>query len=348
MIRAGIIGATGYTGIELLRLLQLHPSVKITQITSQTFADQDIGHLYPHLFNKVFQKAKAFDLNELITNCDVVFISLPHGHAAKCAQPLLDAGKKVIDLGPDFRLKNAADYQQWYNTPCAPESLLKEAVYGLPEVTSKDLIAKARLIANPGCNATAAIIAAKPLLQEKVIDPNDCIFDVKLGISGGGREPALKNHFCEVSENVISYGMAGTHRHTPEIEQELSLIAQKPIMVQFTPHMVPIVRGIVVAAHFKMLTPLSEDRIKDIFRRAYNSEEFIRFTPSKTAKIKFVRGTNFCDLSIHVDPRTHRVIVLSVIDNLIKGAGGQAIQNMNLMFGLPGATGLESLISPYP
>ncbi|MBS0286064.1 MAG: N-acetyl-gamma-glutamyl-phosphate reductase [Proteobacteria bacterium] len=349
MIRAGIMGATGYVGIEITRLLHQHPKVKVTEVTSQGNAGKDIIEVYPHLTSKVDLTAHKIDTNRLIKNCDVIFISLPHGNAIKFSKIFLEAGKKVIDLGADFRLKNPAEYQFWYDNESAPPELLGQAIYGLPEITSKEAIANTNLLANPGCNATATILATAPALKNKIINPDECIFDIKLGISGGGRNEELKNHFCEISENIFPYHFGGRHRHTPEVEQELSLIAKKPIIIQFSPHLIPIIRGILVTACFKLLSPMTAQEVHALYAKAYENEPFIRMCPLGTVtKVKNVRATNFCDISVQVDVRTQRLLVLCVIDNLIKGGAGQAIQNMNIMFGLPQTTGLDQFISMYP
>ncbi|MBI2790869.1 MAG: N-acetyl-gamma-glutamyl-phosphate reductase [Gammaproteobacteria bacterium] len=348
MIRVGIIGVTGYTGIETLRMLSLHPEVKITLVMTQTYEGMDIAQVYPHLAKRIFLQGKKIDLDAIIENCDVIFISLPHGNASTIVQPLLAAGKKIIDLGPDFRLKKSADYQKWYQLESAPEKLLSQAVYGLPEITNKDMIAKAQLIANPGCVPTAAILATAPALKEKIIH-DECIFDVKVGLSGYGRKPSIMSMYAEIDENIAPFNTSGTHRHTPEIEQELSLIAQKSMIVQFSPHTVPMIRGILATCYFKLSAILSEEEVITIYKRFYEKESFIRICPlKKMARVKSVRGTNYCDISIHVNPRNQQLIVLSTIDNLIKGAGGQAIQNMNLMHQLPETTGLDQYIAIYP
>lgn len=349
MIKAGIVGVTGYTGIELLRLLKQHPEVTVTYGGTDSYAEQDISDIYPHLKNQVTLKGEKLDVNSLTKNCDVIFISLPHGHAIDIAQPLLAAGKKIIDLGADFRLKNSDDYQQWYQHKPAPTDLLNKAVYGLPEKGVRQSIAQATLIANPGCYPTAAILAALPALKAGIINPNESIFDAKSGLSGAGRSLSLKSHYCEVAENISAYQIAGAHRHTPEIEQELSFLANKPVTIQFTPHLVPMIRGLFVTAYFKLKTSLSQHEAHAIYKETYHQEEFIRVNSLNQApQVKSVRGTNFCDLGVFVDARTERLIVVSVIDNLIKGAAGQAIQNMNLMYALPEAMGLKGDFAIYP
>lgn len=347
MIKAGIIGATGYTGIELLRLLQHHPAVKVSYVATESYIGQEITEVYPHLKNHIDLKGEKLDLETIIKSCDVVFISLPHGHAMNIVQPLLDAGKKVIDLGSDFRLKKSLDYQHWYQQKPASEKLLKQAIYGLPEKGEREAIANASLIANPGCYPTAAILATIPAIKAGIVDLNECIFDAKSGISGAGRTVSLQNHYCEVTENLTPYQIAGSHRHIPEIEQELGFIGGKSITIQFTPHLVPMIRGLLVTAYFKLITPLSTQAANTIYQEAYQHEAFVRIC-NKVPQVKQVRGTNYCDLGIHVDTRTQRLIVVSIIDNLIKGAAGQAIQNMNLMHQLPETMGLTGNLTIYP
>lgn len=349
MIRAGIVGVTGYAGIELCRILHQHPQVKVTQVTTRNYVGEDVAAIYPHLDGTVFHKANELNLEVLIQECDLIFITLPHGQAQKIVSPLLGAGKRVIDIGPDFRLKNPADYKQWYKLESAPLELLNKAVYGLPEITNKDNIAKCNLIANPGCNPTAALLATYPALKQKIIDPNECIYDVKVGTSGAGREPEIYKLYSEIAENILPIRLGGLQRHTPEVEQELSLIANERILVQFTLHVVPIIRGILVSACFKLKEPKSAQEIHTLYKRTYENEPFIRICQlGSSAKVKNVRGTNYCDISVHVDERTQRLIVLSVIDNMIKGAAGQAIQNMNLMYQLAQTTGLEGFVALYP
>lgn len=348
-MKVGIIGATGYTGIELLRILQQHPAAEICYASTESYADKTLEQVYRHLTGSVSLTGEKLDLKKAAACCDLLFIALPHGHAAAIAQSLLDAGKKVIDLGADFRLKNPSHYQQWYQHPPAAEHLLQQAVYGLPEVEDKATISQACLIANPGCYATAAILAAFPALTAGIVDLDDCIFDGKSGISGAGRTLSLHAHFCEIAENFKAYQTAGKHRHTPEIEQALSSKLGKVIQVQFTPHLIPMIRGLFMTAYFKLTVSITEAEIYEIYQQAYADQPFIRiFKDDTELQTKNVRGSNFCDLVIRVDSRTNRLIVTSAIDNLIKGAAGQAIQNMNLMYALPETLGLNTIIPIYP
>jgi N-acetyl-gamma-glutamyl-phosphate reductase len=353
MIKAAIIGVTGYAGIELLRLLELHPEVKVIQVFTESYSGQAITAVYPHLVGLTKLQGKKFSAEcvaELVQEkCDLVFIALPHTHAINITPALLSAGLKVIDLGSDFRLKNPKDYEAWYEHPPATEALLSKAVYGLPEKGNKEAIKNATLLANPGCYPTASLLAALPALKAGIIELNDFIFDAKSGVSGAGRTASLNSHHCEITENLIPYKLAGAHRHTPEIEQELSVAAGAPITIQFTPQLVPLIRGLLVTAYFKLKKPLSANEVHEIYQTYYKNEPFVRLSPLHIIpQLKQVRGTNYCDIGIQVDTRTGRLIVVSVIDNLIKGAAGQAIQNMNLMHQLPETTGLYKFYATYP
>lgn len=329
MVKVGVVGATGYSGIELLRILNQHPEVELSYCASESYAGLSIAQTYPHLRGKLELIAEKLDLDHIAANCDVIFFALPHGHALNFVPKLLGKHKKVIDLSADFR---------------------QSSVYGLAEAGWRNQIAKASFVANPGCYPTAAVLAALPALEANIIDPNDCIFDAKSGVSGAGRSLSLHTHFCEVSENLTAYKIAGEHHHTCEIEQQLSRITKQPLAIQFTPHLLPIARGLLLTAYFKLKnTQFSEEDIYYIYRNAYQSEPFIRLSPFKQLpSIKQVQGTNYCDIGLRLDSRTGRLIVVAVIDNLMKGAAGQAVQNMNLMLQLPETLGLHTLISHYP
>lgn len=330
--RVGIIGATGYTGIELVRILQQHPEVEITAVITKSNKGMPIVKIYPHLKTYIDLEMETFDTTLIAEKCDVVFLALPHGESAPIAQTLILLGKKVIDLSSDFRLRNAEN----------------KAVYGLPEIGYRAEIQQTQLIANPGCYPTASLLAAMPALKAGIVDPNDCIFDAKSGVSGSGRGANLSNHFCEITENFFPYKLVGQHRHTPEIEQELSVIAQQPIVVQFTPQLVPMIRGLLVTAYFKLNTSISQTNVHQLYQTFYAKEPFIRLCDSdEIPQTKYVRGSNYCDIGVYVDTRTQRLLVVSAIDNLIKGAVGQAIQNLNIMIGVPETAGLlNSAIYP--
>lgn len=347
-IKVGIIGATGYVGIELVRLLQQHPAVNITHLVTESYVGQSIAQVYPHLNHFIELNGSQLDLAEIIKKCDLIFMALPHGKAANITEPLLLAGKKVIDLGADFRLRNPQDYETWYQHPPATHALLNKAVYGLPELGYRDRIQNASLIANPGCYPTATLLAARPALEAGVIDANDCIIDAKSGVSGAGRGLSLTTHYCEVAENLTPYKLAGQHRHIPEIEQEFSVIAKQPVVIQFTPHLVPMIRGMLITAYFKLSQSVTETDIHALYHSAYQQEPFVRVRAlNDIPQVKHVRSSNYCDIGICVDTRTQRLIVVSVIDNLMKGAAGQAVQNMNLLYELPETLGLINCPS-YP
>lgn len=348
MLNIGIIGATGYTGIELIRLLLQHPQAKFCYLGSQSYGGKSLSEVYPHFASASDLICQPIDLKTIQEQCELVFLALPHGEAISIAPSLLEAGLKLIDLGADFRLKNAQDYTHWYkHTPANPE-LLTKAVYGLPEAGYRTQIREAHLTANPGCYATAAILSTLPAIQHQLINPHDCIFDGKSGLSGAGRSLSLSHHFCEMNESFRAYQIAGKHRHTPEIEQVLSKSLGENIIIQFTPHVVPMNRGLLMTAYFKLTKPLIEAEALAIYQAYYANEYFVRVQPNiEAVQTNMVRGTNFCYLTVSVDPRSQRLVVVCVIDNLGKGAAGQAVQNMNLMYGFPEDLGLRGLQSLY-
>lgn len=349
MVKVGVIGSTGYVGVELIRLLKQHPFITLTYAATESYDGYCLDEVYPHLQEDVSLVANKLDTNVAIDRCDLLFIALPHGHAARLAPEFLAAGKKVIDLGADFRLKNPEHYKQWYGVEPAAIHELDKAVYGLPELGVREAIQTASLIANPGCYPTGAILAALPALKAELIDLNSCIFDAKSGVSGAGRGINLGIHYCEVSENFKAYHVAGKHRHTPEIEQALGSVINDSINIQFTPHLLPMVRGLLTTAYFKLKTPISSDDVYGIYHDYYADESFIRLcTLGKLPETKHVRGSNYCNIGLQVDDKTQRLVVVSVIDNLVKGASGQAVQNMNLMYQFPETVGLKNHISFYP
>ncbi|GAB6158680.1 N-acetyl-gamma-glutamyl-phosphate reductase [Desulfotomaculum varum] len=340
MIKVGVVGATGYAGAELVRLLAGHPEVEIAVLTSQSYAGKKMWEVFPHLYGIVDKPLETLNIPELMARCEVIFTALPHGHAMTVGQEVMRRGRRLIDLGADFRLKDVDVYQSWYKTEHTAAVLVASAVYGLPELYRKD-IKDSVIVANPGCYPTSAILGLAPLLANKLIDTDTVIIDAKSGVSGAGRGLSLKTHFSETTENFQAYGVA-THRHTPEIEQELSALAGVPVVVNFTPHLTPMVRGILSTIYAKLLVDLNIQELTEIYCSFYQNERFIRvLPPGLYPTTKGVAGTNYCDLSVTVDPRTKRVIVLAAIDNLLKGAAGQAVQNLNVMYGLPEDTGLN-------
>ena len=338
MISVGILGATGYAGAELARLLYRHPQVRLTSVASAEGVGQRLGDFYPHLY--------PFDLTikDELDEVDIVLAALPHAVAAKLLLPHIARGVPVIDLSADFRLKDAAEYERWYQTEHPRPLLLQEAVYGLPELHRKE-IAKSRRVANPGCYPTGAILALAPAVKAGLIE-NNVVVDSKSGTSGAGRSLMLTTMLSEAGEGISAYALAG-HRHLPEIVQELSLVAGAPCRVTFVPHLLPMVRGILTTAYASLSRESTTEKdVREAYREFYKDEPFVRIVDSPP-QTKHTRGSNFCAIHPAVDARTGRLIVVSCLDNLVKGAAGQAIQNMNLMLGLPERAGLEEL-SLYP
>ncbi|MFO1519383.1 MAG: N-acetyl-gamma-glutamyl-phosphate reductase [bacterium] len=339
MIHVGVIGATGYTGIELVRLLLGHPEAKITAVTSEKSAGQSFSQVFP-AFQGIFDlPLEPFHAIETSKKIQVAFLCLPHQSAMEGAWGLRERGIKVIDLSADFRLKSLKEYEQWYGKHSRPE-LLKEAVYGLPEL-NREKIKGAKLLANPGCYPTSAALALMPLIQEKLITLDSIVVDSKSGVSGAGRSAEVGNLFSEVNEGFKAYKV-GNHRHTPEIEQTLSDVAGQSIKITFTPHLVPMDRGILTTAYAKPLKKLKTADLLKIFKDFYKKEPFVRIKPEGVfPNTRDVRTTNFCDIGCHFDERAERIVVISAIDNLTKGAAGQAIQNFNLMAGFEEVTALK-------
>lgn len=339
MAKIGIIGATGYTGIELLRLLKMHPRCRVTQITSTSQQGEKICDVHPQ-FRKIYDlKLKELDIDKMAAETDIIFSALPHGLALEKVPELLSRGKKVIDLSADFRLKNPEDYSYWYDFEHPSKDFLEKSVYGLPELY-RETIKDAQLVANPGCYPTSILLGLMPLVKENLIDTSSIIIDSKSGTSGAGRGAKLPFHFPECTENFKAYRVV-SHQHTPEIEQELSNLAKENVVVSFTPHLVPMIRGILSTIYGRLKEGVGEREIGEAFESAYAKEVFVRLVKEPAVpETKYVYGTNFCDIGFKIDQRTGRVVILSAIDNLVKGAAGQAVQNMNLLFGWPEKTGL--------
>lgn len=338
-VKISIIGATGYTGAELVRLLSGHPEAELVALTTQSYVDRPFWEVYPNLYKYNEMVAEKMDLTRLVEQSDVIFVALPHGHAMPVAVEAVKSGKIVIDLGADFRLNNYRVYEEWYKVEHQARELLEKAVYGLPEL-NRSAISRASLIANPGCYPTSAVLALAPLLKNKLINPRSIIIDSKSGVSGAGRGLSLNSHFSEVNENFKAYNVA-VHRHTPEIEQELEKIAGEPVLVSFTPHLLPVTRGILSTVYAELASSVKQEQLQDIYCDFYEDEYFVRVLPKgMLPQIKWVVGTNHCDIGITVDNRTGRVVAISAIDNLVKGASGQAVQNMNIVCGLPEYTAL--------
>lgn len=339
MIKVGIVGGTGYTGVELLRLLARHPHVELRAITSRKEAGTKVAAMFPSLRGKVdlaFTEPGA----KALAGCDVVFFATPHGVAMAEAPALLDAGAKVIDLSADFRLQDVETFERWYKMKHTAPVLLKEAVYGLCEV-NRERIRSARIVANPGCYPTATQLALLPLLEAGCVDAEHLVADAKSGVSGAGRKAELHLTFSEASDNFVAYNVGG-HRHWPEIREHLASVTKREVGLVFTPHLLPIIRGIHVTAYARITKELD---FQALFEKRYAGEPFVDvLPPGSHPDTRSVRAANTCRIAVHRPPegrRSDTLVVLSVIDNLVKGASGQAVQNMNLMFGLPETTGLE-------
>ncbi len=339
MLRVGIIGASGYTGVELARLLFTHPDCELTVVTSRQYVGKPLSSVFPSLRKRVSLVCENPDPQSLISKADFFFTAVPHKTAMEIVPPLLDAGKKVVDLSADFRIRDAKVYEQWYQTHSCPE-LLADAVYGLPELYRKQ-VAATNLTANPGCYPTSVILGLAPLLQEDLIDPKTLIIDSKSGTSGAGRSASVATLFCEVNDGFRAYKVGGGHRHIPEMEQELSILADQDVTISFTPHLLPISRGILSTMYASLAADVDADTLQALYEKIYTDEPFVRLcAPGEVPATQHVRGSNCCDIGLQIDHRTGRVIVISAIDNIAKGAAGQAIQNMNLMHGFPETTGL--------
>ena len=350
IIRASIIGASGYTGIELIRLLNAHPNVALSYLISETYQAQEIIEIYPHLKHLVKHSFSPLEIETVGRNSSIVFLALPHTKAAEIAKQLIIYGCKVVDLSADLRLNEPDNYTQWYQHPAADQELLAKAVYGLSEIGLQDKIANAQLIANPGCYPTATVLGLAPLLKNDCVnlDAAPLIIDAKSGVSGAGRSLNIAAHFCEAMNNFSAYQIAGIHRHIPEIEQELGKLANKELTVQFTPHLIPTPRGLLVTSYCRLKKGYTLAQVEQIYREYYKHSFFVRVSVTQSRPgIKSVIGSNFCDISLHLDLRTGYLVVISTIDNLLKGASGQAIQNMNLMFRLEEWTGLQAAAA-YP
>lgn len=345
MIKVAIVGASGYTGVELLRILVRHPEVEICCVTSRQHEGLPISHVFPSLHGFCDLICEPLDVADIAAKADLVFTALPHKSAMEVVPGFLEAGCKVVDLSADYRLKDQVVYEQWYQAHNSPE-LFSEAVYGLPELYRQELV-DARLVANPGCYPTSVILALAPLLTNELIDTESLIVDSKSGASGAGRGAKQGTLFCEVNEGFKAYGIA-SHRHTPEIEQELANFTSKPISLSFTPHLLPVNRGILSTCYATLLQNKNTAELLDIYHDFYADERYVRVMPgNELPNVSFVQGTNFCDVGLVSDERTGRVIVVSAIDNLVKGSAGQAVQNMNIMCGYKETSGLE-IVPTFP
>lgn len=352
-IRIAVLGASGYTGGELLRLVAGHPCMEVVAVTAEKHVGTPLAAIFPYLASLLPPLTlESVDIESISKRVDAVFLALPHTRSLAPVADCLAAGKKVVDLSADYRLTDPAEYQRWYETPHPYPHLLNETVYGLPELY-RESIRKARLVASPGCYPTAAILQLAPLAANGLVDPGSIVIDAKSGVSGAGRSPALPYHFPEAHESMEAYKI-GRHRHIPEIEQELRLLlarsstpragaTDRPIEITFTPHLVPMNRGILSTAYCRLREDVHVDALRALYRDFYRGERFVRFHDGDVSpNPRHLRGANFCDLAVFKDRRAGWVVTVAAIDNLIKGAAGQALQAMNLMFGFPEDMGLQS------
>lgn len=346
MIKVGIIGSTGYAGAEIVRILLNHPEAEIVWYGSRSYVDQKFSSVFGNFTEIVDAKCLDDNIEELSKEADVVFTATPQGYCATIVNDVVLSNTKIIDLSADFRLKDVSVYEKWYKIEHKSPQYIDEAVYGLCEV-NRDKIKNARILANPGCFTTCSILTIYPLAKEHLIDMDSIIVDAKSGTSGAGRGAKLPNLFCEVNESIKAYGVA-THRHTPEIEEQLRYASGEDVVIDFTPHLVPMNRGILATAYAKVKDGVTSDDIRAAYNKYYENEYFVRVLEDGVLpETKWVEGSNFLDVNFKLNPRTNRVIMMGAIDNLVKGAAGQAVQNMNIMFGLPENMGLK-LVPMFP
>lgn len=346
MIKVGIIGATGYAGSELVRILLGHKDVEIKWYGSRSYIDKKYASIYQNFFQLVDANCMDDNMEVLADQVDVIFTATPQGLCASLVNEEILSKVKIIDLSADFRIKDVKVYEEWYKLEHKSPQFIEEAVYGLCEINRED-VKKARLVANPGCYTTCSILTCYPLVKEGIIDPNTIIVDAKSGTSGAGRGAKVDNLFCEVNENMKAYGVA-THRHTPEIEEQLGYACGEKITINFTPHLVPMNRGILATAYASLKKDVTYEEVKAIYDKYYADEKFVRVLEKDVCpQTKWVEGSNYVDVNFKIDPRTNRIIMMGAIDNLVKGAAGQAVQNMNLVFGLPEDEGLN-LVPMFP
>lgn len=346
MIKVGIIGATGYAGGELVRILMGHKDAEIKWYGSRSYVDQKYADVYRNMFQIVDAKCMDDNMEELADQVDVIFTATPQGLCASLVNEEILSKTKIIDLSADFRLQDVNVYEEWYKIEHKAPQYIDEAVYGLCEI-NRDLVKSARIVANPGCYTTCSILTAYPLAKEGLIDMSTLIIDAKSGTSGAGRGAKLPNLYCEVNENIKAYGVA-THRHTPEIEEQLGYASGEKVVLNFTPHLVPMNRGILATEYATLKKKVTYEEVKAVYDQYYAKEKFVRVLDRDVCpETKWVEGSNYVDIGFKIDPRTNRIIMMGAIDNLVKGAAGQAVQNMNLLFGLPEDEGLE-LVPMFP
>lgn len=343
MIKVGIIGATGYAGNELVRLLLGHSEAQIEWFGSRSYIDQKYADIYRNVFQLVDAKCMDDNMEELADRVDVIFTATPQGLCASLVNDKILSKVKIVDLSADFRLKNVDVYEQWYKIEHKSPQYIDEAVYGLCEINRNKITKDTRIVANPGCYTTCSILTIYPLVKEGIIDPDSIIIDAKSGTSGAGRGAKVANLFCEVNESMKAYGV-GTHRHTPEIEEQLGYAAGRDIKLIFTPHLVPMNRGILVTSYANLKKDVTYEEVKAAYDKYYKDEYFVRVLDKDVCpETRWVEGSNYVDVNFKIEPRTNRIIMMGALDNLVKGAAGQAVQNMNLLFGLPENTGLKQV-----
>ncbi|MDD6858988.1 MAG: N-acetyl-gamma-glutamyl-phosphate reductase [Lachnospiraceae bacterium] len=342
MIKVGIIGSTGYAGVELVRLLTQHKEAEVVWYGSRSYIDKKYYEVFQNMFQIVDDKCLDDNMDELAKQVDVIFTATPQGLCASLVNEGILSKVKIIDLSADFRIKDVSVYEKWYGIEHKSPQFIDEAVYGLCEI-NRDKVKNARLIANPGCYPTCSTLSIYPMVKEGLVDVSSIIIDAKSGTSGAGRGAKVNNLFCEVNENIKAYGVA-THRHTPEIEEQLSYAAGEQVLINFTPHLIPMQRGILVTAYANLKKKVSYEEVKAAYDKYYANEKFVRVLDKDVVpETRWVEGSNYVDVNFRIDERTGRVIMMGAMDNLIKGAAGQAVQNMNLMFGLEESMGLEQI-----
>lgn len=342
MIKVGIIGATGYAGAEIVRLIQQHKDSEVVWFGSRSYVDKKYSDVFRNMFEIVDAKCLDDNMEELAEAVDVIFTATPQGLCGSLVNEDILKKVKIIDLSADFRIKDVATYEKWYGIEHKSPRFIKEAVYGLCEI-NRDKVKGARLIANPGCYTTCSILSVYPMVKEGLINTKSIIVDAKSGTSGAGRGAKVPNLFCEVNENIKAYGVT-THRHTPEIEEQLGYAAGEEVLINFTPHLVPMQRGILVTAYADLKKKVTYEEVKAVYDKYYGEEYFIRvLNQDETPETRWVEGSNFVDINFKIDERTNRIIMMGALDNLIKGAAGQAVQNMNILFGLEEKEGLEQV-----
>jgi len=339
MIKVGIIGSTGYAGVELVRLLTMHRYAEIVWYGSRSYIDKEYAKVFQNMFQIVEDKCFDDNMEELAKAVDVIFTATPQGLCASLVCEEVLSKVKIIDLSADFRIKDVNIYEEWYGIEHKSKSFIEEAVYGLCEI-NRDKVKNARLIANPGCYPTCTTLSIYPLAKEGLIKMDTLIIDAKSGTSGAGRGAKVDNLYVEVNENIKAYGVT-THRHTPEIEEQLSYISGEEVLINFTPHLIPMNRGILITAYASLTKEVSYEEIKAVYDKYYSGEKFVRVLDKDiTPETRWVRGSNYVDVNFKIDKRTNRIVMMGAMDNLLKGAAGQAVQNMNIMFGFEETEGL--------